>query len=357
LLNQALRQEPIAASRQALAQGLAAVAARLGSAARVRIGTEAAQTLNQSLARVKDDTARNQLTAGLVAVTDLLEPAEAARMLNQALASETENNARHALVERMIALAGRMNADEAAHVCAESARVLSQALAREKDSSARVELATDLAAVARRLEPAEEAHVCEEATRSFLQRSNLELDEDTLKLVSRLIQPLDREAATNTARIFSLRMVSDPDLLRSRAPGFPGGQPSGGPVSGALMLDVLERFLTNAPRPWTQRRATALAAGIGISANGSALSLTLLPAASEPLPGRLTTQDLVELLKMPTCVSEVRRVILDQLGNRFGRRFDTHWDFVRYAQDHGLNLDFTTPPQRPDRKLPPLFAE
>ncbi|HKI31888.1 MAG TPA: hypothetical protein VKA46_08465, partial [Gemmataceae bacterium] len=61
------------------------------------------------------------------------------------------------------------------------------------------------------------------------------------------------------------------------------------------------------------------------------------------------------LLKMPTCVAEVRRVILDQLGNRYGRRFDTHWDFVRYAQQHGLNLDFTTPPKRPDRKPPPLF--
>jgi hypothetical protein len=47
---------------------------------------------------------------------------------------------------------------------------------------------------------------------------------------------------------------------------------------------------------------------------------------------------------MPACVGPVRRVILDQLGNRYG-------------QEQGLNLDFTTPPQRPDRKLPPLFEE
>ena len=53
----------------------------------------------------------------------------------------------------------------------------------------------------------------------------------------------------------------------------------------------------------------------------------------------------------------MRRVILDQLGNRYHRRFDTHWDFVRYAQEQGLNLDFTTPPKRPDAKLPPLFDE
>ena len=67
--------------------------------------------------------------------------------------------------------------------------------------------------------------------------------------------------------------------------------------------------------------------------------------------------DLVELLKMPTCVREVRRVILDQLGNRHGRRFDRHWDFVRYAQEQRLDLDFTTPPKRPEAKLPPLFEE
>jgi len=40
-----------------------------------------------------------------------------------------------------------------------------------------------------------------------------------------------------------------------------------------------------------------------------------------------------------------------------GRLFATHWDFVRYAQEQGLNLDFTTPPQRPDQKLPRLFEE
>jgi len=29
----------------------------------------------------------------------------------------------------------------------------------------------------------------------------------------------------------------------------------------------------------------------------------------------------------------------------------------RHSEEQGLNLDFTTPPKRPDRKLPPLFQE
>jgi hypothetical protein len=63
-------------------------------------------------------------------------------------------------------------------------------------------------------------------------------------------------------------------------------------------------------------------------------------------PCRLTTQELVDLLKMPTCFGQARRVVLDHLGNRFVN----HWAFVRFASEQGLELDFTTPPKRPDPK-------
>jgi hypothetical protein len=87
-----------------------------------------------------------------------------------------------------------------------------------------------------------------------------------------------------------------------------------------------------------------------------AVAIPALPAAAELLPCRLSTPELVELLKFPTCVGQAHRVVLDHLGHRYGRRFATHWQFVRYAQQHGLNLDFTTPPKRPPKTLPPLFG-
>ena len=68
------------------------------------------------------------------------------------------------------------------------------------------------------------------------------------------------------------------------------------------------------------------------------------PVAAGPLPCRLTTQELVELLKMPTCVGPNRRVVLDHLGNIHGRRFSNHWD----AEETGLKVDLVTPPKRPD---------
>lgn len=43
-------------------------------------------------------------------------------------------------------------------------------------------------------------------------------------------------------------------------------------------------------------------------------------------------------------------MVLDHLGNHSGRKFTNHWQVVRYAEEHYLNLDFTTPPQRPDPK-------
>jgi hypothetical protein len=51
---------------------------------------------------------------------------------------------------------------------------------------------------------------------------------------------------------------------------------------------------------------------------------------------------------MPTSIGECRRIILDQLGNRYRRTFDDPWQFVHFAREQGLDLDFTTPPQRPE---------
>jgi hypothetical protein len=73
----------------------------------------------------------------------------------------------------------------------------------------------------------------------------------------------------------------------------------------------------------------------------------VLAVAAEPFPCPLSAQQLVELLKSPACVRESRRAVLDCLGHRYRRHFSDHWDFVRYADEQQLGLDFTTPPKRP----------
>jgi tRNA A-37 threonylcarbamoyl transferase component Bud32 len=329
--SEALAQEKDAFARWILAQGLAAVAGRLEPA-------EAAQLLNQALAREDDDNVLAQLVMALAAVAGRLESKEAARLLSQALDQEKLARVRQQLAVALAAAAGRLEPAEATRVCAEQARSLRQALAQEKNASARQQLAVGLAALAARLEPAEADRVCAEIVQGDVVAAEQGPNDDARRAgrerLSVLVPPLDSKGATQAAREFARRIVADPVF-----------QPT-----------ALERFLSVVPRSPASRRTAAIAA-IGSAAQGPAPGVPLLPAAGEPLPCRLSTQDLVKLLKMPTCVGPVRRVVLDQLGNRYGRHFETHWDFVRYAGEQGLNLDFTTPPQRPERKLPPLFEE
>jgi hypothetical protein len=106
--------------------------------------------------------------------------------------------------------------------------------------------------------------------------------------------------------------------------------------------------LMDAPQAAQHQRSMAAAAWISSGMNQPLASLALLPAAAEPLPCRFSTQFLVEVLKMPMCVGETRRVVLDHLGNRYQRRFADHWDFVRFVKEEKLDLDLTSPPMRPE---------
>jgi hypothetical protein len=52
---------------------------------------------------------------------------------------------------------------------------------------------------------------------------------------------------------------------------------------------------------------------------------------------------------MPTCIVAARRIVRDDLGNGYGQRFVNHWEFVRFASEQKLGLDFTTQPTRHPR--------
>lgn len=99
---------------------------------------------------------------------------------------------------------------------------------------------------------------------------------------------------------------------------------------------------------WQERLLLRNAAAMTVGSAGTTpfSAPSALPAASELRSCPLSTQDLVELLKMPTCFGEARKVVLKHLGNRYDRVFANHWEFVRYAQEHHLDLDLTSPPKR-----------
>jgi hypothetical protein len=111
--------------------------------------------------------------------------------------------------------------------------------------------------------------------------------------------------------------------------------------------------LTDDRRSEVRQRTVRLAAVVGLATSGLPALVPVLPTATAPLPCRLSSQDLVDLLKMPTCVGRARQVVLKHLGNRLGRDFADLWQFVHFAQEQHLELDLTSPPSRPMRLAGP----
>jgi hypothetical protein len=195
-----------------------------------------------------------------------------------------------------------------------------------------------LAALVGRMSRAEAVTVCHPVLQTLLQAAESETDEskrqDLVLGVASLLSALDnRDAGRGPAKVaFAICSGRKVDRMT--------GQAQFSPFS-------LNTILTDNSRSEISRRAVQVATAVGLTSATPFSALPALPAVSEPLPCRLSTQDLVELLKMPTCFGEEREVVLKHLGNRYGRVFANHWEFVHFAQAQQFDLDLLSPPKRP----------
>jgi hypothetical protein len=394
LLAGAFARETDANARNSLASALAKVSARLEPAEAARTCGRAARVLADALDREKNAGARSSLASGLVSLAGLMDQFEFFSPLVTALIRETNDNR---LASNLASLASRSNPTEAARVYGQAAHVLTTALEHEKGVNERSTLASNLASLAGRLDPAEAARINGQAARSLavaLARDTN--DQSRVMAASSLSSIVARMAPVEAARVLaaSLKQGANPtcltelarilsttvnrlddaeanrvcdQLIRSldresfysiapelldqlnpaRAHALAWDLASRMCSEPEFRTDTLSRILTETSREQRARRAAKWRrAGPGPE---GALEAAVRIAA-EPFPCRLTTQELVELLKMPTCFGAERRVVLDHLGNRYSRRFVNHWAFVRFAKEQKLDLDFTTPPKRPDPK-------
>jgi hypothetical protein len=262
--------------------------------------------------------------------------AQAATILIQAMNTTKDANTLSSLAWGLAAVTARMEKGHAAEACAQAAATLIQAMTTNKVPW----LSLNLSVVAKQMEPAKAAEVCARAAAILIQdmtttkdvRAWLQLSETLSAVAARMEPGRAAQACAQAAATLSQAM---PTTTNAQALGqLPQGL-------SALLAGV---------DYWEQEgRAVALAKALGRAANGYGplACLPLLQPALEPVPCRLSTQQLVELLKHPLFVNEARRVVLDHLGRRYGRRFADVWEFVAWAQEHEPNLDFTTPPQRP----------
>jgi tRNA A-37 threonylcarbamoyl transferase component Bud32 len=334
LLTRTLEKETDAVARLQLARGLAAVAAHLQP-------VDAMALLIRTLENGADLWTTEQLVQGLAAVAARLPPADTAQacgpavtQLTRALEKETHPTVRAHLAHGLAAVAAHLPPADAVQAYAAAVTQLSLALEKETDSTAREELAMGLAKVAGHMEPAAAAQACAKGIELLLaSRTNPKnlTELDSLAISAALLIPfLARDTADSLTKRFASRICASSDCCNR----------------GKALDVLLEERSPLLLRP----RTAAVAAVVSQAIAGPLASLPPL-AAVEPLPCRLSTQDLVELLKMPTCFGPARQVVLKHLGKRYGRRFATHWEFVRFAQEQRLSLDLTSPPQRPASNL------
>jgi predicted Ser/Thr protein kinase len=394
VLTAALAQETKAHARFGLANGLVAVADQLNPVEAALTCGGIARGFADSLDREKDGNARYHLAWGLEKLARLTHPDKVSNAVRTALIQQGRDNT---LASNLAKLAGQPRPVEAARIYSQAALVLAVAVEHEKDPQSCGSMAEDLVLLAGRLDRAEGSPIFGPVLRSLAAALARETIPTLFESIySGLSSMAARMAPAEAAQILTAALIQNPappsrqhlavvlsatmdrldeaeanrlcdsligtldrdsidsiapQLLRQlrpeRAHAMAWDLASRMCSEPGCDTGVLFWILTDDGREERVRRAARMAkAGPGIEGMLEAAARL----AAEPSPCRLTTQELVELLKMPTCFGEVRRVVLDHLGDRYGRLFVNHWAFVRFAQDQYLGLDFITPPRRPDPK-------
>jgi serine/threonine-protein kinase len=381
-LTQAMAKTTDARALWYLANALSEVAARLEAKEAARVSAEAAATLIQGIAKPTNLGALGKdLLEGLSFVAAGLEPkeaAEAAATLTEAMAKTNDPGSLSSLAKALSALAARLEAKEAARVSAEAAATLTQAMAKTNDTGALIQLALGLSAAAAGLEPKEAAEAAATLTQAMAKTNDPFALRWLAQALSALAARLEaKEAARVSAEAAAtlteaMAKTNDPMALSYLAQGLsvvaarlePKEAPRVPAEVAATLIQAMAKRSTDAAlaqglsvvlgNPRWDTRAESVAATVGCLHDGQGLpgAVLLLRPATESFPRRFSDQQSVELLKHPLCVGPARRTVLDQLGIHHGRTFADVWEFVRYAEEQRLDIDFATPPNRPENPSP-----
>jgi hypothetical protein len=297
------------------------------------VTARAALTLARAIKNAKDPKSRVPLADGLSALAARMGAKEGAATLAQAIEGAEDPNALEVLARGLSALAARMEARDAAAVTARAALTLARAIEDGKEPDALPPLARGLSALAAHIEPGDAAAVTGRAATTLTRAIKDAKDVGTsLSLAKGLSALAARMAPKDAAAVpfqVAVLLMEKPSQRRAFSALLSAGFPA-----------------TDFARPATAASALAVSAGQPLTA------LAPLLYSSEPPPGHLSPQQIVDLLKMPTCVGYARRVVLDHLGKRYHHTFADPWELVRFAEEQKLGLDFNRPPPFPEPAAP-----
>jgi len=344
IIFEALKAEVDSRAMIILAKGLASISYRLDERTANSLVQSAAIELDIEFKKSTNGRRANIAEA----VSALVEQSGDARLVDSLLVKlneELDSQVRWRLADGIQAGAYNLSEIAGKQICSRAAAVVARSILSETAQELIIRDVLVLSRLMACLQPEEATGLLKKVYPIIVEKLG-EYGEDAEFCLSHLIRFAAPARSKELARLLA-RRIADPriykDLSETLSP------------EKFTRVENLQRFLTGSSLGESRHNAVSVMSCIGNMCVNLHACLLLMPNAMPSISCCLETQDLVEMLKFPTCVGEVRRVILDQLGNRYGQRFATHWDFVRYAEEHNLNLDFTTPPTRPDTKLPQLF--
>ncbi len=299
------------------------------------------------------------LVDGLISTVARMGAVERARVCGSVAESlqsrfrrDQRRGLRDALVSALRRIAGQMNRVEAKRICGQVGRQFLSWIEQERDASRCIQFAWSLGEIAEAIEPGEASSLCEKAI-DLLMRNRIQQSggsESSYDTVAHLLARLEPASASRHARNVAVLFVGEWNPSPMRPMGGMFGMPRLDP-RGEGNPETLNLILTDNSRQQIGLRTTQIAQTAGAGVEGVLATAARVWAA--PLSCRLTTQELVDLLKMPTCIGEARRIVLDHLGNRYSRRFVNPWAFSRFATEQKLDINLESPPNRPAAPIVP----
>jgi hypothetical protein len=361
LLSAALANASDEQALESLPSGLSALAERMEPQEGAATRAKAVAALMRALTRSSNHPARKRLAWGLARVAMRMEPREGVTVLVAAMDKQHDPELVAALGGSGLAeVVGRLKPGEGTAACSKAASFLTSAIARTHASGIMQELAVSVAAVAGRVRPVEGAACCSKAAAALMDAIPRTPEPWMLQnlasglsaLAERLPPQQAAEAAAILIQAFAKTSEADPceALERALVAVTEGMGPNERAAlfgqAQAASVNSLRALLTGDPRPAATRVVSLIASAAAMNEGPLPARLAQLTTHLRQAK-QLSPQELVNLLKMPTCVGPARRIVLEQLELRYTRSFRDHWDFVRYAHEHHLALDLTSRPKRP----------
>ncbi len=332
-LIETLKKATVPIALREMAQGLEVVAPWLEP----QLAAEGAQALAQAMEKTYHSSTLRALGLGLAEINKTLPQSQAAsladqaaQVLVQAMEKTTSYIELRSLAQGLAGLTSWLEPQQANPLAERAAQQLVKAMGKTSSHIALQVLALGLADVTACLEPKLGAtytrEACQYLEKAMGKTSNRFTSRSLARGLAELAGRMEFYPASQIL-IQALARVKEPDAQSALLLGL-----------GAVLHKMDSRELVR--RIGGQVGSVSCLNHPLIGMPGFLITGHRLPASNA------STQELVDVLKLPGCIGVARRTVLNLLEQRYQRKFSNHWEFVRFTREQKLDCDLESPPRR-----------